>query len=161
MVPRILARARQLRRIGGINKKIDSVYIDNAAEAHLLAAERLRPGSPIGGKAYFISNGEPRGLWDLVNRILAAGDQPPVTRNVPKIFAFLGARCAEWTYSLLGLDGEPKLTRFVAKELTTAHWFDISAARRDLGYQPRVSVDEGLARLRGWLHGEGAGLLKS
>ena len=61
LVPRILARGRagRLRRIGRANKLIDSIYIDNAADAHLLAADRLAPGSPVAGKAYFISNGEP------------------------------------------------------------------------------------------------------
>ena len=153
LVPRILSRARQMRRIGGLNKLIDSTYIDNAAEAHVLAAERLRAGAPIGGRAYFISNGEPRRLWDLVNGILAAGDLPPITQSAPRSLAFAAARCSELCYSLLHLKGEPRFTRFVAKELTTAHWFDISAAKRDLGYEPRVSIDEGLARLREWLHG--------
>ena len=74
LIPRILARARagRLRRIGTESKLIDSVYIDNAADAHLLAANRLRPGSPIACKAYFITQGEPIPLWDLINRILGA-----------------------------------------------------------------------------------------
>ncbi|HVY62107.1 MAG TPA: NAD-dependent epimerase/dehydratase family protein, partial [Planctomycetota bacterium] len=144
LVPRILARGRagQLRRIGRENKLIDSVYVDNAAEAHLLAADRLAPGSPVAGKVYFISNGEPLPVWDLVNRILAAGGVAPVTRTIPAGLARAAGFLLEKVHGALGLAGEPRLTRFVARELSTAHWFDISAARRDLGYAPRVSIDE-------------------
>ena len=85
LVPRIIARARagRLRRIGRRPNLVDSIYIDNAAEAHLLAADRLAPGAPIAGRAYFISQGEPRPLWDLVNRILRAAGVAPVARSVP------------------------------------------------------------------------------
>lgn len=160
LVPRILARARSLRIIGGANKKVDSVYIDNAADAHLLAAGRLRPDSPIAGKAYFITNGEPRPMWDLVNGILAAGKLPPVTRGVSRGMAFKSAALLEFFYSLFGIEGEPRLTRFVAREMTTAHWFDITAARRDLNYAPHVTIDEGLSRLAAWLSAGGAKMLR-
>lgn len=152
LVPRIVERAKFLRRIGGLNKKVDCVYIDNAARAHLLAADRLEPGSPVAGRPYFISQGEPRGIWDLVNGILAAAGKPPVTKAVPTWFATCAAGCSESLFGLLGIRKEPRLTRFVVKELTTAHWFDISAARRDFGYEPTVSIDEGLDRLREWFN---------
>jgi nucleoside-diphosphate-sugar epimerase len=150
LVPRILARGRagRLRRIGWEDKKIDSIYIDNAADAHVLAADRLFPGAAIAGKAYFLSQGEPLPLWDLVNRILAAADLPPVTRTIPVSVAFAAGWLLEVVYTLLRRRDEPPLTRFVARELATAHWFDISAARRDLAYEPQVSIDEGLRRLR-------------
>lgn len=151
LVPRILARARSLRRIGRANRLVDTTYIDNASEAHILAAERLAADSPAAGRAYFISNGEPRPLWDIVNAILAAADLPPVTRAAPRSLARAAAGCMEALYAALRLSGEPPLTRFLVEELTTAHWFDLSAARRDLGYAPRVSIDEGLGRLRSWL----------
>ncbi len=149
LIPRLLARARagRLRRIGDESKLIDSVYIDNAADAHVLAADRLVPGSPIAGKAYFITQGEPVPLWDLVNRILHAAGLAPVMRSIPTPLAYAAGGLLETIYALLRLDGEPPLTRFVVRELTTAHWFDIRAARRDLGYEPQVSLDEGLRRL--------------
>jgi nucleoside-diphosphate-sugar epimerase len=149
LVPRILARGRagRLRRIGGTSKLIDSVYVDNAAEAHVLAADRLLLGSTVAGKAYFISNGEPLPLWDLVNRILAAGGVAPVTRSVPLWAALAAGWCLETVYGVLRPDAEPPMTRFLARELATAHWFDLTAARRDLGYVPRVSIDEGMQRL--------------
>jgi 2-alkyl-3-oxoalkanoate reductase len=151
LVPRILARAGRLRRIGWAPKKIDSIYIDNAAAAHVRAAERLYPGAPIAGRAYFLSQGEPVPLWDLVNRILAAAHLPPVTRTVPASLAYLVGWLLEIGYTILRRRTEPPLTRFVAREMATAHWFDISAARRDLGYEPAISIDEGLRRLEAYL----------
>jgi nucleoside-diphosphate-sugar epimerase len=152
LIPRIIARARsgRLRRIGSEPKKIDTIYIDNAADAHLLAAERLRPDSPIAGKAYFLSQGEPVPLWDFVNRILQAVEVVPVTRSVPVSLAYSAGWFLEMMYRTLRIEGEPPMTRFLARELATAHWFDITAARRDLGYEPQVSIDEGLRRLAEW-----------
>ncbi len=149
LIPRILARARagRLRRIGTESKLIDSVYIDNAADAHLLAADRLAPGSPIAGKAYFITQGEPIPLWDLINRILDAAGLGPVTRSIPPQFAYGIGWLLEMIYAIFRPQEEPPMTRFVARELTTAHWFDLSAACRDLQYEPSVSIDEGLRRL--------------
>ena len=153
LVPRILERGRAgaLRRIGERSCLVDTVYIDNAAEAHVLAAEKLSSDSVIAGKVYFISNDEPLPLWDIVNRILAAGGVPAVEKTIsPQLASVIGA-LLENLYRLLKLSGEPRMTRFVAKELSTAHWFDISAAKRELGYQPQVSVVEGLRRLQDWL----------
>ncbi len=153
LVPRIIARAKagKLRRIGNRPCPVDTVYVDNAAQAHLLAADRLAPGSPVAGRAYFISNGEPIPLWEMVNRILAAGGLPPVTRTVSPLVARAAGVICEGLWTLLRLPGEPPMTRFLAKELATAHWFDITAARRDFGYQPAISIDEGLVRLAAWL----------
>jgi len=149
LVPRIVAKARsgKLRRIGERPCLVDTVYVENAAEAHLNAADRLAPGSPPAGKAYFISNGEPLPLWEMVNRILAAAGLPPVTRSVSPLLAYAAGTICEALWKSLQLTGEPPMTRFVAKELATAHWFDISAARNDLGYRPRISIDQGLRLL--------------
>jgi len=156
LVPRILARGNSLRRIGRLNPLVDSVYIDNAADAHILAAERLQPGHPICGNAYFISNGEPRPVWDLINAILAAGGKPPVTKSVPRVIARTAAWWIETRHRLRKRRDEPRITRFVVSELCVAHWFDISAARRDLGYSPTISIDEGLQRLAVWLQSKGS-----
>ncbi|OGA15679.1 MAG: 3-beta hydroxysteroid dehydrogenase [Betaproteobacteria bacterium RIFCSPLOWO2_02_FULL_63_19] len=150
LLPRLVARARanQLRRIGSRSKLVDTIYVDNAAEAHLLAAERLHPGSPVAGRVYFVSQGEPVPLWDIVNRLLHAVGAPPVTKAVPVWLALWIAGGIEAWRRLTNDPREPRVTRFVVRELSTAHWFDISAARRDLGYAPRVSIAEGLSRLR-------------
>jgi nucleoside-diphosphate-sugar epimerase len=149
LVPRIIARARsgRLRRVGRRNPLVDSTYIDNAAHAHLLAADRLEPGSPVAGKAYFLSQGEPWPLWDLVNRILQAAHMPPVDRVIPLMAARVAGAAFEGLYRLFRPSAEPPMTRFLARELSTAHWFDIGAARRDLGYEPRVTIEEGMKQL--------------
>ena len=90
-------------------------------------------------------------IWAVVNRILDAGNLPPVTRTISPTLAYRLGAILEKIYTLLNLRGEPRMTRFVAKELSTSHWFDLSAARRDFGYQPVVSFDEGIERLRKWL----------
>jgi nucleoside-diphosphate-sugar epimerase len=155
LVPRLLARARagKLRRIGTRPVKVDVTYIDNAVDAHLLAAEKLDIGSPPAGKAYFISNGEPVDLWAFIDRILAAAGLPPVTKTVSAWKARLAGRVLERVYRWFRLAGEPPMTRFVAAQLSTSHWYDISAARRDLGYEPRVSIEEGLKCLGESLRG--------
>ncbi len=158
MISTIVARGRagRLRRIGDFNKLIDTTYIDDAAQAHLLAAEKLAPGAACAGKAYFISQGDPRPNWDIVNLILAAAGAQPVTRKVPYAAARAAAAVLETLWRLAGARNEPPLTLFVLQQLTTAHWFNISAARRDLGYAPSVNIEQGMARLRDWFRTEGA-----
>lgn len=154
LVPRIIHRARRLRKVGQGRNKVDTTYVDNAAYAHILAARKLGERPSLSGRVYFISQGEPVPLWDMVNAILAAADLPPVERVVaPQTARRLGA-LLEWIYRSLQLPGEPPMTRFVAEELATAHWFDLSAAREDLDYRPLVSTREGLERLRRWLQQE-------
>ncbi|WP_435019728.1 NAD-dependent epimerase/dehydratase family protein [Tundrisphaera sp. TA3] len=152
LIPRIVARSRagKLRRIGRRTVLVDSTYIDDAAAAHLLAADRLAPGSPVAGKAYFISQGEPWPLWDLVDGILQAMGAPPVTRSIPEPVAVAAGAILEAVHRVLRRDGEPMMTRFLAHQLATAHWFNIDAARRDLGYRPSVTIAEGLRRLEDW-----------
>lgn len=156
LVPRIIAKGKagQIRKIGRRENKVDSIYIDNAAEAHLLAAAKLAPESAVAGKVYFISQDEPMSVWELINRILDAGGAPPVERSVSPRLAYLAGCVCETVHNALGLKGEPRMTRFVARELSTAHWFDISAAKRDFGYVPKVSIDEGLKRLAEHLRGQ-------
>jgi nucleoside-diphosphate-sugar epimerase len=157
LVPGLVARARagRLRLVGSGEKRIDTVYIDNAAEAHLLAADRLSPqfGNPVAGRAYFITNGEPLPLREIVNRILDAAGAPSVTRRVAPWLAYGAGAVLEVLAWARGAREDPAITRFSARQLATAHWFDLSAARRDLGYEPRVSIDEGMRRLRESLRG--------
>jgi nucleoside-diphosphate-sugar epimerase len=169
VVPRIitLARAGKLKMVGEGTNKVDITHIANVVDAHLLAEGALMnvaggddpgtkapPGSAPpatakspGGRAYFITNGEPVRLWEWINRILKGVGLPPVTKNVPLPMAYLaGGLCEAW-WRVTGKAGEPPMTRFVAKELATDHWFNIAAARRDLGYHPLVTVEDGTAEL--------------
>ena len=154
LLPRLVQRARagRLRLVGNGDNLIDTTYIDNAAQAHFDAFEHLAPGAACAGRAYFISNGEPKPARDIVNALLAAAGAPPVTKTLPFSVAYaIGAACeAAWT--VLPLKGEPPLTRFLAEQLSTTHWYDMTPATRDFGYAPRVSIAEGLARLAAACH---------
>lgn len=149
LLPGLVARARagRLRLIDGGGNRIDTTFVDNAAQAHVDAFDHLWPGSACAGKAYFISNGEPRTLRNIVNALLCAADAPQVSASIPYRLAYgIGALC-EFAWRRLPLRGEPPLTRFLAEQLATPHWYDISAAERDFGYRPQISLDDGFARL--------------
>lgn len=149
LVPRILERARrgQLRLVGDGSSVIDTTYVADAAGAHLDAADRLAPGAPCAGRAYFVTSGDPRPVRELVDGILHAAGLPPVRGTVPRPVAVAAGAAVEAVWALLGRTDDPPITRFLARQLATAHWFDISAARRDLGYVPRVPLEEGFVRL--------------
>ncbi len=149
ILPRLVARARsgRLRLVGGGGNKVDTTYIDNAAQAHCDALEHLHVGAVCAGKAYFISNGEPWPLREVLNALLHAADAPEIRKSIPYGAAYaIGAVCeALWT--LLPLRGDPPLTRFLAEQLSTPHWYSMAPAARDFGYVPKVTMDEGLRRL--------------
>jgi nucleoside-diphosphate-sugar epimerase len=149
LLPRLVARARagRLRLVGDGSNRMDSTYIDNAAQAHLDAFAHLAPDSACAGRAYFISNGEPRTARDLINGLLRAAGAPEVTKTLPFGVAYAAGVVCEGLWHALPLRGEPPMTRFLAEQLVTTHWYDMAPATRDFGYVPRVSIDEGLARL--------------
>ena len=159
LIPGVLARARRgkLVQVGDGTNRVDITYIDNAAEAHLLAADALSPGAACAGKAYFVSQGEPVTLWPWLKSIIQAVDAPPVQRTISyRAARRLGAMFECW-HRLFRLRREPWMTRFLATQLAQSYYFDISAAKRDLGYQPRVSAEEGFERMVKWLKGDDAG----
>jgi nucleoside-diphosphate-sugar epimerase len=137
----------RLRRIGDGRNLIDTVYVENAAAAHLLAADALQPGSPVPGRPYFISQGEPVNCWTWIDALLTLAGLPPVRKSLSRQVAWIAGAACEAVYRLLRLRGEPPLTRFLAAELATSHYFNIGRARRDFGYEPKVSMAEGMRRL--------------
>jgi len=154
LVPRIIERAKagRLRLVGKQNNLVDSTYIDNAALAHILAAEALETNSNCAGKTYFISNNEPLPMKELINKILAAAGLSPVTKTIPTQLAYIIGMMMELVYKTLKLKDEPIMTRFIAKQLSCAHWYDLTAAKNDLGYQAKVTINEGMERLKASLN---------
>jgi 2-alkyl-3-oxoalkanoate reductase len=150
LVPRLIARAKsgKLRRVGNGRNRVDTTYIDNAVAAHLAAFDQLSPTAACAGKAYFIANNEPRPLWELIDQMLACADLPPVKRSISATTAYIVGAMLEGIYTMSRRRDEPPMTRFVARQLSTDHWYDLSAAQHDLEYQPVVTIDEGLRRLR-------------
>lgn len=149
LIPRLLDRARsgKLKRVGDGTNLIDMVYVENAARAHLQAADALEEGSPVCGSAYFITQGEPVNCWQWINEILALADVPPVERGVSRRIAWLAGTVMEGIYGALRLQSEPRMTRFLAAQLSRSHYFSIERAIRDFGYEPAISTAEGMRRL--------------
>ncbi len=150
LIPRILERAAlgKLRQVGDGNNQVDITYIDNAAEAHLLAWDALKARSAeIGGKAFFISQGEPVCLWQWVRRLLNGFDLELPMRPLSFATAYRAGAVLECLHRWLARTKEPLMTRFVAHQLAHDHYFSNQAARELLGYVPQVSIEEGLQRV--------------
>jgi len=156
LVPRLLDRARRgrLRQVGDGTNQVDMIYVENAAHAHLLAADALQPGSGVAGQAYFISQGTPVNCWQWINRILELADVPPITRRISFATAWRLGHMLEFAYAALHLPTDPPMTRFVAAQLAKSHYFNIDRARHDLGYAPIVSTADGMHLLEQWLHAD-------
>lgn len=153
LLPRLLAggRKRQLKMVGDGSNLVDISYIDNVAHAHILAAKNLAELGTAGGKPYFISQGTPVNLWQWINELFAMMNIPRVERAVSYRAAYGIGRVLESVYGLLRQGSEPKMTRFLAEQLAKSHYFSIAAAKKDLGYEPVVSTEEGLRRTVQWL----------
>ena len=149
LVPRLIRRAKagRLRQIGDGANEISMAYVENVAAAHLQAAKALAPDSPVAGQAYFVNEPEPVGCWEWINTLLGRAGLPPIRKSISTKAAYRIGAVLEGVYTVLRLQGEPPMTRFLASQLSTSHSYDISKARRDFGYEPVVSVEEGLARL--------------
>lgn len=148
LLPRLIARNRSGRlRLPAPDKRIDTVYIDNAAEAHRLALDDLAGPGRSARKAYFISNGEPRPVGEIIASLLHAVGEPPRIGRISPGLAMAAATVVEGVWRALRLRADPPLSRFMVDQLATAHWFDLAAAARDLGYRAQIDIDEGLRRL--------------
>lgn len=151
LVPRVLQRAKtgRLKLIGDKDKLVDTIYIDNAVYAHLLAAVELNNLTSVcAGKAYFLSNDQPILMADMLNKILACKEIKPVNKRIPASVAYAIGSVLEWIYLGLRKQDEPIMTRFVARQLSTSHYFNIGAAKEELNYEALISIDEGMTKLK-------------
>jgi 2-alkyl-3-oxoalkanoate reductase len=153
LYPRLIDRARRKRliRIGDGANLVDTLYVENAAAAHLQAADSLAPGSPVEGKAYFISDGEPVNCWGWMNQLLALSGLPPVKKSISLATAWRMGTCFELFYRTFRISSEPPMTRFLAAQFARSHYYDIGRARRDFGYRPIVSPCVAMQRMKEWV----------
>ena len=151
ILTRLVARAEKLPQIGDGKNLIDATYIDDAADAHILAADKLEERPDLSGNIYFISQGEPVLAWYIINEFLKAAGCSPVKKSVPFRIAWVTGALLEFIYNILHLSKEPFITRFLAESVAQSSWFNIEAAKRDLGYIPKIGTAEGLRRLEEWL----------
>ena len=149
LVPRLIDRARsgKLRIVGDGTNLVDHVYVENASLAHLQAADALLPGSPVCGQAYFISQGQPVNCWDWINEILDRTGQAKVTRKISYQAAWSLGLALEGIYRIFGWQSEPRMTRFLAAQLATNHYYSIDKSKKDFDYQPVISHEEGMVRM--------------
>ncbi len=146
ILPVVLERSRQGRFwiIGDGRNRVDLCRVENAARAHLLALQALDRPEAV-NRPYFVSQGQPVRLWGWVNEVLQAAGLPPLRRRIPLPLAFAMGAVFEAAWPALRRPGMPPMTRFAAVEMARSHWFNIDAARRELGFQPEeFPIDEGL-----------------
>lgn len=156
LIPRLVDRGRQrlLKRVGNGGNMVDISYIDNVADAHFLAAKNLKKTATASGKAYFISQDEPVNLWGWINSLFHRLEIPEVDQTVGFRKAYTAGLLLESFHNLFNSKKEPLMTRFLAEQLAKSHWFSIENARRDLGFSPAVSTEEGMNRTIDWLQGD-------
>ena len=149
LIPRVMARADsgRLKIIGSGKNIVDMVHVENVVDAHLLAESSSRAL----GKAYFITNDEPIILWDWINELLRRLGKNQITQKIPLPLGLTLGSIAEVVWTLFSEKGEPPITRFIAAELAKDHWFNITAAKTDLNYVPKVSMKAGTDALVTWL----------
>lgn len=150
LIPRLIEKAKnkQLRRVGDGANLIDTIYVENAAQAHVAAAEAMHEGSPVCGKAYFISQGDPVNCWGWINEILELAGLPRVRNAISFRAAYRLGHGLEILHETFNLRSEPRMTRFLAAQLAKNHYFDISRARKDFGFSPRISNTVGMQKLQ-------------
>jgi len=149
ILPRLAAKARRgSLALPGPDKRVDTIFVENAARAHVLALTELTASARCAGKPYFVTNNEPLPQGEIIQRLLAAIGIEVRIRAVPVAVAMAAGTICEYTWRALRLRSEPPVTRFSVEQLATAHWFDTRAAERDFGYTPAWTIAEGLERLR-------------
>jgi 2-alkyl-3-oxoalkanoate reductase len=149
LMPRLVARARagKLRVVGSGRNVVSFTWVENAAAAHADALERLAPGSPAAGRAFFVAQKEPVELWPWLGELFRSAGVPPPAGQVSRALAYAAGALCELGWSLAHRTDEPPMTRFLALQLSTSHSYSIGALERELGYRERVPTAAATERL--------------
>lgn len=145
LAPRLIkvAKKGRLPIIGPGDNKLDITYVENVADAHILAADSPKSA----GQIYFISQGEPVVPWALLQDLFSKLNIPPIKRRIPYKLAYVGGAILEFLFKIFRIRSkEPLITRFLASELSKSHYFDISKAKKDIGYEPKINLEDGLEK---------------
>lgn len=153
LIPRLVesGRDKKLKIVGSGNNKVDISYVDNVAYGHILAADNLSSAKTGAGKAYFIGQEKPVVLWEWINSLFSRLGIPLVTDSVSFPVANKVGALLEFVYHLCRVRKEPRMTRFLAQQLSKSHYFSHKNAENDLGYHPIVSTKEGMERMVQWV----------
>lgn len=149
LLPRIIDRAKSgsLRIIGKGRNIVDVTYIENMTSSQIVAAKAIIENPEASGKAYFITNGEPVLLWDFMNKILEVAGVDKIKKSVPAWIAEVLSVFIDASHKVIMKNREPLFTRFLVKELTQNHWFNICNARSILRYNPVISNIDSLNKM--------------
>jgi len=149
LIPRVIDRAKKGRlvKVGQGGNRVDLTHVENAAHAHVLACEAMEPQSPVAGNCYFVSDDHPVDLWLWIDELLTALSLPGVKWSLSLPAAKWIGGILESVYHNFNISGEPPMTRFLACQLATSHYFNISRAKKDFGYQPVMTPEQGMQDL--------------
>ncbi|MBL4884158.1 MAG: NAD-dependent epimerase/dehydratase family protein [Planctomycetaceae bacterium] len=150
LIPRLLQKAAtgRLRQVGDGSNLISMCYVENAAAAHLQAANKLTADSPVAGQAYFINDPQPVNLWSWINELLVKAGQEPIRKKISANAAYSIGQILEVVYTVLGITkSEPPMTRFIALQLSQSHTYSIEKAKRDFQYEPIVDYNTAMQKL--------------
>jgi nucleoside-diphosphate-sugar epimerase len=159
LLPRLIERARRgkLAIVGHGTNRVSLTYVDNAAWAHIDAADRLNRRAAHAGRAYFIAQEESVSLWPWIEALLQTLSISGPTRRVSSRTAYVAGTACEALWRLTGRATEPPMTRFVALQLSTTHTYDMEPARRDFGYRERIALMEATSRSVAWFATQAVG----
>jgi nucleoside-diphosphate-sugar epimerase len=135
-------KARQFQWVAGGGQHLSTCHVDNLCHALILAADKGKDGA-----AYFVSDDTDTTLKSFLSRLMATRDVAPKDRSVPFGIAWMMAGILGAVWRLLGLKGEPPITRQMLQLIGKDFTVDISRARAELGYAPVLATEEGLRRM--------------
>jgi 3beta-hydroxy-delta5-steroid dehydrogenase/steroid delta-isomerase len=130
-------------RIGGMGGIHDHVHVDNLVRAHLLAADALGPGSAVGGKAYFISDGVPARMFQFLQPFFEGMGYQLPKYDIPLEPLTKLLRAWQWLHFKTGMPA-PAFSPYELRKATVSTVVSSAAAARDFGYRPLKPVSEGM-----------------
>ncbi|MFT7487053.1 MAG: nucleoside-diphosphate-sugar epimerase [Candidatus Paceibacteria bacterium] len=153
LLPRLvqMGRAGKLAQVGDGRNEVTMCFVENAAHAHLLAANSLSPTAPHAGKAYFIGQEDPVQLWDWIGQLFEQLQVPAIKKRVTRRTAYSMGVVLEIAWRMLPLSGEPPMTRFVATQLASSHSYSMAPAHADFGYRELFNMQEATRLTLRWL----------